>query len=78
MLYSWLLVYIQGDRVEEGETITNKALIVGKFVADQMMGKEQTESCTVHTLDLHINELKVNNSKKIKNIIFPVVELSIC
>lgn len=43
----------------EGETVRKKVMLIGQFVANQMSGLDASEVCSSHTLDLHINEIKV-------------------
>lgn len=66
LLYqTWLLlllltdIFFRRDSVVDGETISKKAMLIGQFVANQMSGLDASEVCSSHTLDLHINEIKV-------------------
>lgn len=54
-----LLGVFRRDSVVDGETIHKKAMLIGQFVANQMSGLDASEVCSSHTLDLHINEIKV-------------------
>ncbi|KAG8278223.1 Armadillo repeat-containing protein 3 [Homalodisca vitripennis] len=56
------------DSVVDGDTIKKKTLLIGEFVAKQMGGTDRFERCSIHNLDLHVNELKV----EIMNSIIPV------
>lgn len=51
--------FYRRDSVVDGDTIRKKAMLIGQFVANQMSGLDASEVCSSHTLDLHINEIKV-------------------
>lgn len=61
------------DSVVDGETIRKKAMLIGHFVANQMSGLDASEVCSNHTLDLHINEIKVRFTQVMKVSLQPLI-----